>query len=283
MKNIGSITIDVEPWYLIENMKSLELTADRHDSRIEYQCDLMLDLLDQLNCQATLFCLANPQIAYSKLLRRISEAGHEIASHGVDHVMLERKSIQDIKLDISDSKKVLEDIVQKPVKGYRAPCFSVREELFEILSELGFTYDSSWNLSSLNSRYGSLNHLGNDPESIINYIWNKYSIREYPLLTSRVLSINLPTSGGGFGRLLPRFLWRFLLTLNKKPVSNVSCFYFHPWELDKDLPRIPQSLYIDFCNYYHLSGYSEKIYSVLSHLNLEFVTLGSLNADRPPA
>jgi peptidoglycan/xylan/chitin deacetylase (PgdA/CDA1 family) len=100
------------------------------------------------------------------LVRRIAEAGHEIASHGYGHALLPTLSPDEFAADVARSKAILEDLVGLEVRGYRAPSFSITEWAIPRLRELGFSYDSSVFASIAHDRYGKLQGLPID-EAVI--------------------------------------------------------------------------------------------------------------------
>jgi len=59
------------------------------------------------------------------LVREIHSRGHEVASHGCNHQLPDQLSADELKQDLTDSKKQLEDITRAEVHGYRAPSFAV--------------------------------------------------------------------------------------------------------------------------------------------------------------
>jgi polysaccharide deacetylase family protein (PEP-CTERM system associated) len=142
-------------------------------------------------------------------------------------------SPDDFRADLRKSKRIIEDVSSQPVKGYRAPTFSIskeREWAFGILAEEGFLYDSSV-FPIRHDTYG----WSSFPR---HFVRRRENIVEFPISTVRILGINLPFSGGGYLRLLPLALIRagFLRVniLEKKPVI----LYVHPWEIDPDQPRV---------------------------------------------
>jgi polysaccharide deacetylase family protein (PEP-CTERM system associated) len=61
---------------------------------------------------------------------------------------------------------------------------------------------------------------------------------EVPVATVRVLNANLPAGGGGYFRLLPYVISRWSIRRINKIDGEPAMFYFHPWELDPDQPRV---------------------------------------------
>lgn len=257
MKNKYVIySIDFEAWFQIENLAQLRNDNSLFEkSLLEEQLDFLLDFLSLNNIKATFFILSSVAQRFQRLIRKIVENGHEIASHGSSHRLNYEFSSKDLRSDIKQSKEILEDISQTEIIGYRAPCFSIEERLFKILNELNFKYDSSLNISSLNSKYGKL------PENYIDKInpfyLENYNLIEYPLPVFQINNFYYPISGGGFGRLTPRLLWKILIKEFFKNYDYL-ILYLHPWEIDPNIPRIKTNIKKYFANYYGISKYLEK-------------------------
>lgn len=167
------ITIDVEDWFQVENFKpwipfsswpSCEL-------RVEQNTHRLLDLFDSVELnnkqqttdnartnklRATFFVLGWLAERLPGLVREIQARGHEVASHGYNHGLGNRQSLEDLKTDLIDSKKLLEDIIGEPVYGYRAPSFSVNDDILKVIEDCGYRYDSSYNSFGMHGRYGKL-------------------------------------------------------------------------------------------------------------------------------
>src|SRR5690349_24316094 len=169
------------------------------------------------------------------LVHRIAAAGHEIASHGWDHVRVTEQSPLAFRDSIRRTKIVLEDLTGTPVVGFRAPSFSIvqgREWALDVLLEEGYRYDSSLFPVS-RPGYGYANG-GRDPH------WVKRPagrLAEVPPATLRRWGPQLPAGGGAYFRLLPYGLTRSALRdCERRGVPGT--FYIHPWELDPEQPRL---------------------------------------------
>ena len=257
MKNKYVIySIDFEAWFQIENLSHLRTDNSLYKkSLLEKQLDTLLDFLASNNIKATFFILGSVAQKFKSLVNDIIKNGHEVASHGMSHNINYEMSFSNLRSDIKQSKKVLEDISQTEIFGYRAPCFSIEERLFEILNELNFKYDSSLNISSCNSRYGKLQGLNSN--DIDPFYLKKYDLTEFPLPVFQMNNFYFPISGGGFGRLTPRYLWEFLIKEFFKN-HDYLVLYLHPWEIDPNIPKIKTSFKRDFANYYGISRYLNK-------------------------
>jgi len=232
---VNALSIDVEDYFQVSAFAGCIDPADwdRFPCRIERNVDRILGLLDAAGARGTFFTLGWIAERYPQTVRRISAAGHEIASHGFAHQRASEQQPDEFLADIRLAKAVLEDVVGTEVTGYRAPSFSVGPETawaFECIGTAGYRYSSS------------IYPIRHDHYGVPDAPRFAHEIRpglvELPVATIRVLGKNWPAGGGGYFRLLPYALSRWSIqhinTVDRKP----AIFYFHPWELDPDQPRI---------------------------------------------
>ena len=221
VKNL--LTIDLENWHQLAYRR---ITGDtplpqRHVFR---QMDLLLELLDRHKTHATFFVLGSLAEQFPELPRRVASLGHEIASHGYAHLVAHRLTRKEFEEDTRRSKQVLEDVVGRPVCGYRAAEFSIRADslwALEVLAELGFEYDSSI-FPIYHRRYGIP---GFFPRAAEYLLPNGGRIKEIPLATLSWGAMRLPMAGGGCFRVVPRWLLsRAVRRLNDSGMPLVSLF-----------------------------------------------------------
>lgn len=230
----NAMTIDVEDYFQVE---AFAATIDRNGweglpRRVERNTERLLDILAESDVQATFFTLGWVAQRHPGLVRRMVAEGHELASHGSDHVRADRQSPGDFRDDVRRSKRVLEDAGGVLVRGYRAPTFSIgRGSIWahSILAEEGYQYSSSV--------YPIKHDLYGTPGAPRTPFAPLPGMLEIPLTTVRLLGIDLPASGGGYFRLLPYPLTRQLLRHASRANRSPSIFYLHPWEIDPEQPR----------------------------------------------
>jgi len=203
--------------------------------RVAQNVDLILELLDDHDALGTFFVLGWVADRHPHVVRRIAEAGHEIASHGWWHYRVTSLDAEEFREDIRASKTLLEDIAGQRVTGYRAPSFSITPDsqfAFDVLLEEGYVYDSSI-FPIRRSNYG---WPGAPPIPHIRHCASGTLI-EFPLATSLWGPFRIPAAGGGYFRQLPLSLCqRAFREHDAQGVPGV--FYIHPWELDAEQPRI---------------------------------------------
>jgi len=229
VKNL--LTIDLEDWHQLAYRR---LTGDTPAPKkhVFRQMDLLLELLDRHKVYATFFTLGSLAERIPELPRRVASLGHEIASHGYAHLIVYRLTRQQFEEDTRRSKQLLEDIVGKPVRGYRAAEFSIRADslwALEVLAELGFEYDSSI-FPIHHRRYGIPEFYPRAAEYVLT---NRLTIKEIPLATLSWGSLRLPVAGGGAFRITPK--WLLIRAVRKLNVSGTPLVtYFHPYEFDSE-------------------------------------------------
>lgn len=235
MKPVNAMTIDVEDYFQVSAFAPY-IRRERWNElecRVERNVDRILALLDEHDTRATFFTLGWIAERYPALVRRIVAAGHELASHGYGHERASDLSPEAFREDLSRAKKVLEDLAGLPVLGYRAPSFSIGKGnlwAFDVLRETGHQYSSSV-YPIAHDHYGM-------PDSPRTPYFVREGLLEIPITTLRLFERNLPSSGGGYFRLFPYGLSRWMLERVNAHEAQSAVFYFHPWEIDPDQPRV---------------------------------------------
>ena len=237
---VNVLSVDVEEYYhaSIFQRGTKHLGPLSFESRVEANMDNVLRLLEDHNVLSTFFILGEVAAAHPQMVKRICHIGHEVACHGYAHQLVSRQRPDEFREDVHRAKSVLEDLVGKPVFGYRAPSFSIgrdQEWAYGILSEEGFRYDSSV-YPIVHDIYG---HPGAPrfPHRIVAN--DRGNLVEFPIGTTRLFNVNLPMGGGGYFRLLPTFYFNWGIGRVNRVEQKPIMFYFHPWELDLSLPHVP--------------------------------------------
>lgn len=228
-------TIDVEDYFQVSAFAPHipRSTWSSMECRVERNVDRILQLLADHSTKATFFTLGWIAERYPEVVRRIADGGHEIASHGYGHARAHDQTPEEFTADIRLAKLVLEDLSGQEVVGYRAPSFSIGEGnlwAFECLESEGYRYSSSI-YPIQHDHYGMP-----DAPRFAHRIGR---LIEVPATTVRMMRRNWPASGGGYFRLMPYSVSRWLLQQVNQKDGEPAVFYFHPWEIDPEQPRIP--------------------------------------------
>ncbi|MEJ5359009.1 MAG: polysaccharide deacetylase family protein [Desulfobacterales bacterium] len=270
--NCFLITVDVEDWFQVENLRPWAPAAvwDRLEPRVEANVNRLLDLFDSFKpfgspastprarspFSCTFFVLGWVARRLPRLVREIAARGHEVASHGSSHRMCGALSDAELREDLAGSKRLLEDITGSEVAGFRAPNFSVDDRVLALAREAGYRYDSSYNSFGLHGRYGRITLNGRPRAGIAYEIFENFF--ELPLsnicvdlpglkpqASSRATKTAtagfvLPWSGGAYFRLMPFGVFRKgVRSILKR--DGAYLFYVHPWEIDPGQPRLRQA------------------------------------------
>jgi polysaccharide deacetylase family protein (PEP-CTERM system associated) len=231
----NALTIDVEDYFQVSAFAPYIARSswDARECRVERNVGRILEMLAERQTHATFFTLGWVAQRYPALVRQIVDAGHELASHGYGHERASDLTEQAFLDDITSAKAILEDISGVQVKGYRAPSFSIgRGNLwaFDCLLRAGYRYSSSI-YPIAHDHYGM-------PDAPRHAHEVRPGLVEVPITTLRMFNRNFPSSGGGYFRLLPYALSRWMLNRVNSVDGQSGIFYFHPWEIDAGQPRI---------------------------------------------
>jgi polysaccharide deacetylase family protein (PEP-CTERM system associated) len=229
------MSIDVEDWFQVENLKPAidRSTWDEREQRVVRNTDRMLELMEAKSIKCTCFILGWVAERQPDLVRRIADAGHEIASHGTGHDLIYSLSHDEFREDVRRCKDLLEDLTGQAIRGYRAPSFSITDWAIDILQELGFTYDSSAFPTVAHDRYGKLE--GMDAGIPISEI--RPGFHEICVSCLQMSKRGVPWGGGGYFRIIPYPIFRRGVARILRSGSPY-VFYIHPWEIDAGQPRI---------------------------------------------
>jgi len=231
---VNALTVDVEDYFHVEAFAATiaRETWETRPRRVARNTNHILDILQQEQTKATFFTLGWVAQRHPELVRRIVDEGHELASHGSEHYRADRQSPEAFRLDVRHSKALLEGTAGVEVKGYRAPTFSAGRRapwVHEILADEGFRYSSSV--------YPVAHDLYGEPHAPRRPFRPHPGLIEVPMTTLRALGRNWPGSGGGYFRLLPYPMTRWVLRRAQSELHIPCVFYIHPWEIDPEQPR----------------------------------------------
>lgn len=253
------MSIDVEDYFQVS---AFEKTVDRRrwdrlESRVCQNTERLLELFEQTDVRGTFFILGWVADRHPDLVRQIAARGHEIASHGYAHRLVYEQTAQEFREDIRRARAAIECAAGVPVRGYRAPSYSITEQskwALEVLAEEGYVYDASI-FPIRHDRYG-IPDAPRHPHSIAcptGVIW------EVPGSTVRLGGVNFPVGGGGYFRILPYEWTRWGIRRLNRIEQRPAIFYLHPWEIDPEQPRLPGSALSRFRHYRNLGMTAERL------------------------
>lgn len=253
------MSIDLEEWFQVTNFeKNIERSSwDQCLSRVEEIMPRLLDIFKEHDVTATFFVLGWLAQRHTRLIRRIHQEGHEIASHGYDHRLVSSLTRAEFREQLKTSKDILQEIIGQRIDGYRAPSYSFQKEtpwVIEELIEAGFLYDSS--MFPFGRR--CCPELCSSREPNLFQHQGKRLV-EYPLSIVKLYGMDMPIAGGGYFRLLPYgIVKQGIEKLNRQ--KKAAFMYFHPWEFDPDQPRVETASWLSkFRHYVNLERNEGKL------------------------
>jgi polysaccharide deacetylase family protein (PEP-CTERM system associated) len=232
----NAMSIDVEDYFQVSAFAP-HIRREDWDSlpcRVERNVDVILALLDEADAKATFFTLGWIAERYPQVVRRIVDDGHELASHGYGHQRASDLTPEQFRDDITRAKQLLEDLGGVVIRGYRAPSFSISRRNWWAVEELenaGYVYSSSI-YPVRHDHYGMP-----DAPRFAHRPNGENGLLELPPTTLPLLGRNFPAAGGGWFRLLPYSMSRWMLRRVNEQEQAPCMFYFHPWEIDPGQPR----------------------------------------------
>ncbi len=277
----NAMTVDVEDYFQVSAFAD---QVERDDwsglpCRVEGNTERVLQLFADGGVSATFFVLGWVAERYPALIKRIVGEGHELASHGYSHFRIHEQAPAAFREDVRRTKGLLEEVSGRPVLGYRAASFSLNEKTIwaaQILAEEGYRYSSS-----VYPIHHDLYGMPAAPRFAFRHD-DGGRLLEIPISTLRLMGRNLPCGGGGYFRLLPYSLTTWAIRRVNRQERQPCVFYFHPWEIDPEQPRMPRSsLKTKVRHYTNLSRMESRLRAVLSDFSwdrLDRIHLPALEA-----
>ena len=259
----NALSVDVEDWFQVGAFEKVIDRAewDNLPVRVERNGDAVLALFDKAGVKGTFFTLGWVAERFPALMRRIADAGHEVASHGWDHQRVFTMEADIFRADLRRARHAIENAAGMKVTGYRAPSFSIDQRTpwaHQVLAEEGYAYSSSV-----------------APIAHDHYGWReapRFAFRpladapliELPVTTVEVGGRRAAAGGGGFFRLLPYQFSSWAIRRVNGQEGRPAVFYFHPWEIDPGQPRLAHApLKSRMRHYTNLSKMEPKLLKLL--------------------
>jgi polysaccharide deacetylase family protein (PEP-CTERM system associated) len=263
-KPTNAMSVDVEDYFHVAALSGSISRGDweNMNARVDYSTHRLLDVFDEAETRATFFVLGWVAERHPELIKEIHRRSHEIACHGYSHRMVYQQTPEEFRAETLRSKALLEDLSGQAVAGYRAASYSITPKsrwALDILVEAGFRYDSSifpvrHDLYGMPGAQRFPHVLKTDAGA---------ELVEFPPTTVRLLGQNFPAAGGGYFRLYPYALSRWLLRRVNAGEGQPAMFYLHPWEVDPEQPRVEVGLKSRFRHYNNLDKCEPRLRQLL--------------------
>lgn len=258
---VNFLTIDVEEWFHICGVGGplAQPAWDALPSRVESTTGLLLDLLGRRHVTATFFVLGWVADRHPRLVERILQAGHEIASHGWAHRRVYELTSASFADDLRQAARALEAAGAPAPVGFRAPEWSINDRsdwALEVLAREGYRYDASMTPLRLigNPRYPQRPHLRETGHG---------RLLEVPPLVGRRFGQNYPL-GGGWGLRMSRPATVLREIERRNRAGQPATLFVHPWELDPDPPRVALPPALRFSHYFRLPGFAARLEEIVA-------------------
>ncbi len=252
------LTVNVEDYFQVGVFQKFISTDNwyRFECRLRQNVEQVLGLLDEHDTKATFFVLGWTAEKDPKLVRMISDAGHEVASRGMVHQPLLTLSKDQIREDLLRSKSVLEDVTGQGVDGFRLSDGWLSKQTLWMLDEVagaGYRYDSSL--------MPKQRDFADDPKwrGIQTVETTNGPLLEIPLSTMETPGGWLPIAGGNYQRQVPDFVMRRLVDRAMETATDPFVMYFQVWELDTEQPRLSVADRITKVRHYRKLGKYRRI------------------------
>ncbi len=261
--SLNALTVDVEDYFQVSAFAGLVPRSqwETFESRVCRNTDKLLAIFSEAGVHGTFFVLGWVAERFPALVRRIHDAGHELASHSYAHGLVYDATPEAFRADLRQARAAIQRATGVQVVGYRAPSYSVTERslwALDVLVDEGYEYDSSI-YPIRHDRYG----IPGWPRHIHRVERSGGSIWELPGSTVRRAGINLPIGGGGYFRLLPYGWTRAGINRLNAVEGRSAVFYIHPWEVDPDQPRLLGSALSRFRHYRNLDKTEGRLRQLL--------------------
>lgn len=259
---VNAMSVDVEDYFQVSAFEHCVARNawDRLPSRVEHNVDRILQLFADKSVSATFFTLGWVAERYPTVVRRIVDQGHELASHGWQHTRVTNQNRQQFAEDIRKTKRFLEDLGGVEVKGYRAASYSIGEKnlwALDELAEAGYRYSSSI-VPIKHDLYG----MPDAPRFAFKAADDR--LIEIPITTVPIMGRNVNCGGGGWFRLFPYAFSRWSIKQINQREGQSTVFYFHPWEIDEEQPRMAgAALKSRFRHYINIGRMHRRLESLL--------------------
>ena len=257
------LSVDVEDYFHVEAFAGTvsRESWDQYPCRVVENCHRLLDIFDRHAVKATFFILGWVAQHFPRIVREISNRGHELACHSFWHRRVDSLTPTQFRSDTREACDAIEQAASVRVLGYRAPTWSIRRQslwALDILAEEGFAYDSS----IYPIRHDLYGIPGASRHSYTHTCKNGQTLLEFPPATLKIAGMTLPAAGGGYLRLFP-LAYTFAAFRQFEKAGQSLVLYLHPWEIDPQQPRIAGPLKSRFRHYTNLDKMEPRLESTL--------------------
>jgi len=262
-ETLNALCVDLEEWFHICDVDTDyrdPTTWETAPACVEKDTEVLLGLFDDAGVKGTFLTLGWLAEKYPRLIKRISDLGHEIGCHGYYHRLVYEQKPEQFREEVAATRKILQDVSGQEVSCYRAPGFSMRRDCFwayPILVEEGIKVDLS--IVPASRDHGGVKDFTPIPFALIT---DAGSLTVFPVSVMQLAGMTFPFSGGGYLRLFPMPLVHFGFRQTHRRGLPVMA-YIHPREINATQPRLRLPLMKRFKYYVGLKGCKGKLQQLL--------------------
>jgi peptidoglycan/xylan/chitin deacetylase (PgdA/CDA1 family) len=272
MKNKAVLSVDVEFFHHTPAYRNAAGEVKSESIGLK-GIEFLLNIFEEHGAVSTFFTVSGIAEKEPTLIERVSEEGHEIASHTHRHTSLTDLCEEERMYELKRSKEILSGTTGEDVTGFRAPAFDIPETHFQEVEGAGYRYDSSVApCRKVPGWYGGEYSI-KGPTIVSEFVEESNSnLRELPI--SVMPWLRLPLTGAWVRLLGLKYTLLGMKLLKNRGVSPV--LYIHPWEL-VDLPEIegvPKRVY------WRTGGWMRKAVRRIIGCDFEFTTAEAVLSTR---
>lgn len=274
-------SMDVEDWYHLEYINDLKGLKNTYGTSMKDGIQKYLKLLAKYNIKANFFIVGN-FVQYCPLeIQSIVDAQHEVGLHSYNHDRPITLSEENFLYDLNQNIQALENLGITP-RGYRAPCFALGDSFLNLLSKdfKHLLFDSSYINQKEHPLYTPIDLEKLEFIKREEGIFERNNFVEFEVSTLKFYKFSIPISGGGYIRILPWFIYKFLLKKYLR-TGKFYTFYIHPFELSNEKISLPKE--VSFMNRFRFHYNRNKTYrriektiSLLKEYGYSFNTFSEL-------
>ncbi|MBN8614480.1 MAG: polysaccharide deacetylase family protein [Deltaproteobacteria bacterium] len=143
---LAAVSVDLDEIPCYAAIHGLDVPAGSEHAIYERAVPRLTSMFDDHAIPATFFAIG-ADLAHdvaARAVRDLSARGHEIASHSQRHLYdLTRQDRATIRREVEESLDTIERVVGVRPVGFRAPGYTITNDVLAVLRELGLVYDSS--------------------------------------------------------------------------------------------------------------------------------------------
>ena len=140
-----TVFFDTEEWWTAPSRRFFEL--DR------IILGHIIPILNKHKVTAVFNTLGKVAESYPSLIKKLSQDGHEIASHGYSHENFVQMSTDEINFRLEKTEKKIQQLIKMKPVGFRAPWTYHDERLYTILAQRGYLWASNTRIPHISKIY----------------------------------------------------------------------------------------------------------------------------------